>query len=434
MASSSSQHHHSPSKNKGGENHPSPPLPIHPPAPPLLGAPIRPGQSPLSAVKSEAAFSLYYGHNFKVVQNLFYNFTYLLLQQAEGSFGKDWNLNISVFQDPLMNYTIDTSSAVGFLELLGCAGKLSGVPGSFALASPCVSQLIWQGGIPTIDASSNLTEPNTTTSSAMVFEALFSSSSMQSSDDLNQSNYISFDPLRDRGPLQRAEWIKFIAAFFDLEQAANNVYDQIESNYQCLNASVKGANSTSKPMVAWLSYSTDLGTWTFSDAPYKMQLSLDAGGLNLDPSTLSMSFNMSNELDVNNFHNISYTLDVVFDETYALDPSTYTLENFTTAANITNMIGFPFLTNKRLWRYDKRVGVNNALDWLEGAIAQPQIVLRDLMEALYPTTIDQGYNTTYFRNIVMEESIVNTTTLSCPHDMTSMLQPTIIPCTINSVF
>ena len=40
-------------------------------------------------------------------------------------------------------------------------------------------------------------------------------------------------------------------------------------------------------------------------------------------------------------------------------------------------------------------------DWFEGAIAQPQVVLRDLIEVLYPTTIKDGYDTTYFRNAAM---------------------------------
>ena len=41
------------------------------------------------------------------------------------------------------------------------------------------------------------------------------------------------------------------------------------------------------------------------------------------------------------------------------------------------------------------------IDWFEGAIAQPQVVLRDLIEVLYPMTIEDGYDTTYFRNVAM---------------------------------
>eukprot|EP00250_Pteridium_aquilinum_P021917 c25259_g3_i1 orf=483-1613(-) len=304
--------------NKAGKHHAPPSARIMPPPPPtarpksptaLPKAPsIRPGQAPLSVVESEAAFTLYYGRNFKVVQNLFNNFTYLLLQQVGDSNGKDWDLNISVFEDPLTNFTMDTSSAVGYLELLGSVSKLRGVPASFGLASPCILQLMSQGEIPTIELDSNLVDPNAV-SSNISFEALFGSSTKYTNvqfigNEQNQSNYISFDPSMERGPLQRAEWIKFLASFFNMEERANIVFGQIRSNYQCLNASSKGGN-TSKPVVAWLSYNTDLGVWTFSDDPYKLQLNLDAGGSNLDPSTLSMTFNMSIQSNVDNFYNIA---------------------------------------------------------------------------------------------------------------------------------
>ncbi|MCO5572666.1 hypothetical protein L7F22_026424 [Adiantum nelumboides] len=180
----------------------------------------------------------------------------------------------------------------------------------------------------------------------------------------------------------------------------------------------------------------DLGVWTFSSDPYKLQLNLDAGGLNLDLTNLSISFDMSIEANVEDFHTIASTLDVVIDETFILDPSRYTWNNFTILANITDLSGFPFLANKRLWRYDKRIGINNALDWFEGALAQPQIVLRDLIEVLHPPSIDKhGYNIMYFRNIASGESFVNTTTTGCPWaNMTSALEPTTIPCTSQSTF
>ncbi|KAI5060389.1 hypothetical protein GOP47_0024809 [Adiantum capillus-veneris] len=420
---------------------PPPPAPANPSQPPAptgrtKSPSTKPGQAPLAVVESEAAFTLYHGRNFKVIQNLFYNFTYLLLQQVGDSIGKDWDLNISVFPDPLTNFTLDTSSAVGFLELLGCVGKLKGVPVSFGVASPCISQLILQGTIPTVELDNSSVDLNAT-SLNVTFEALFGSSTnvQLPGRGQNQSNYVSFDSSIDRGPLQRAEWIKFLASFVDMEQRANIVYDKIQSNYQCLNASGKG-NNVSKPLVAWASYSMDLGVWTFSNDPYKLQLNLDAGGLNLDYANLSVFFNMSIEANVEDFHTIASTLDVMIDETYIPDPSGYTWDNLTTSANITDKSAFPFLVHKRLWRHDKRIGINNALDWMEGANAQPQVVLRDLIEVLYPPLNDgRGYNITYFRNIAIGESFVNTTTSECPRvDMTSALEPTIIPCTNQSRF
>ncbi|KAH7307385.1 hypothetical protein KP509_22G056700 [Ceratopteris richardii] len=416
--------------------------PIHPPRPGISN-PLPPGglskspssklppsnseHTPLAVVDSDAAFTLYHGRNFKVIQNLIFNFSYLLIQQGGDPGARDWNVNISVFQDPLVNFTLNTNSVVGFLELLGCASKLRGVPATFGSASTCVSQLIVQGTIPTFELEGDLFDHDSSTAKP-AFQALLGSSNEESNLQ-NQSNFISFDAWSDRGPLQRAEWIKFLASFFDMEERANDVYNKIQSNYQCLNASSKGIN-ISKPSVAWMTYSMASGIWTFSKESFKLQLISDAGGLNLDSYNMPSYFNMSIQSDVDVFHSVISSLDVVIDETHSTDPSEYTLDNVLASANITDSSNFSFLANKRLWRYDKRVGINNALDWTEGALAQPQIVLHDLIEVLYPSPDGGILDITYFRNIANGESVVNSTLAACPRtDLTSPVEPLIIPCT-----
>ncbi|KAH7307388.1 hypothetical protein KP509_22G056700 [Ceratopteris richardii] len=214
-----------------------------------------------------------------------------------------------------------------------------------------------------------------------------------------------------------------------MEERANDVYNKIQSNYQCLNASSKGIN-ISKPSVAWMTYSMASGIWTFSKESFKLQLISDAGGLNLDSYNMPSYFNMSIQSDVDVFHSVISSLDVVIDETHSTDPSEYTLDNVLASANITDSSNFSFLANKRLWRYDKRVGINNALDWTEGALAQPQIVLHDLIEVLYPSPDGGILDITYFRNIANGESVVNSTLAACPRtDLTSPVEPLIIPCT-----
>ncbi|GMN42322.1 hypothetical protein TIFTF001_011534 [Ficus carica] len=190
------------------------------------------------------------------------------------------------------------------MQLLGLLGRLKAIT-SELVASQCVKKLYESGDIQMINAS----DSQQLSQFAAHFIGLLTSQPQA-------CNFAAFVPSGETTPLQRAEWIKFLGSFANLEDRANRVY----------NAFVE-----------------------------------DAGGENVDDSINNMSYNISNPDDFEQLHAILCTVDVIIDETFTSDPVGYNMSTFLQNTNVEDHSCFAFLTNQSLWRYDKRIPNSNTL-------------------------------------------------------------------------
>lgn len=295
-------------------------------------------------------------------------------------------------------------------QLLGMAGSLKGIT-SDSITSQCILKWYQSGEIDIV----NKTDAQQLTQ----FTAHF----ISNTDGQQSCNFATFAPTEEDTPLQRAEWIKYLGTFGNSEARANKVFDTVKENYLCLSRVAANKTTQFKTIVAWLQYSE--GLWSFSREEYKLKYVVDAGGENLDASISRNVYNVSVPDDLDNFHAILCTIDVVIDESYAPDPTAYTISTFLENINVADRSCFAFLTNGSLWRYDKRIRDAAPLDWFDGGISQPQLVLADLLEAFFPTG---NYTTTYFRNLVKEEGVISIGPEMCDRNSSTPMDPTMVPC------
>ncbi|KAG4920397.1 hypothetical protein JHK86_049210 [Glycine max] len=363
-----------------------------------------------SKVEDAGNFHIYYGQTFKVIKNSADGQSYLLLQNNSriASRTKYCTSRIKSFVIPLSNYSVDTTYfPVSFLELLGLVESLKGITSDY-VASPCVLKL-YEGGQIELFNNSDYQKL-----------AEFSSYFLSDTDQQPACNFATFVPFIEDIPLQRAEWIKFMGAFANVEARANQVYTAVKTNYLCL-AKIATSRTTFKPTVAWMRYKN--GLWSFTQEKYQLKYVQDAGGEILGAN--KNTYNVSDPDDLEEFHAILCTVEVVIDETLTSDPVNYTFSTFIQNLNVEDRSCFSFISNTSLWRYDKRVYNSVALDWYNGAVSQPQLALADLIEVLFPT---ENYTTTYFRNIAKAEVPINIGLEMCDRDTSTAMEPTIVAC------
>lgn len=86
------------------------------------------------------------------------------------------------------------------------------------------------------------------------------------------------------GSLNRAEWLKFMGLFFNMDDFANTVFDEINSTYYNNSATYKAAGATrsNTTTVAWVDRIDNItdyaNAFEVSYAQYKVQYTSDAGG------------------------------------------------------------------------------------------------------------------------------------------------------------
>ncbi|MBE7530787.1 MAG: ABC transporter substrate-binding protein [Ardenticatenaceae bacterium] len=187
----------------------------------------------------------------------------------------------------------------------------------------------------------------------------------------------------DASPLGQAEWVKFLAAFYNQEAAATTWFDGVVGEYEELAA--LAATAVTQPTV--LLNTPYEGTWYMAGGQsYIAQLLADAGAAYLwadDPSdtTLFLDF------------------ETVFDKAQAADywinlgfvASLADLE-----ATDSRFAEFAAFQNGNVYNNDARVNESGGNDYYEGGAAHPHWVLADLIKIFHPELLPE-HEFVYYR-------------------------------------
>lgn len=284
---------------------------------------------------------------------------------------------------PLQEIVTTSATQVGFLSLLDELNKIKGITDINYVYNPYLLEQYRNKNIQDLGESFNInTEKLLMLNPEVIFTTAFNGD--QSEGDkmkrLNQKPIYNIE-WQEKSLLGRAEWIKFMGAFFDKNEMADSIFNDIEANYNQAKQIV--ANVEQKPTI--LSGQDFRGTWSLpSGSSYAAQLFKDA---KVDyhyknDSTYQGSIPSSIEEALVYFHDADLWINVQAKSIEELEKENSKYKLF---------IAFK---NKNVYNNNKRSNPVGGNDYWESGIARPDLLLKDLIKIAHPTLLED-YELTY---------------------------------------
>ena len=273
---------------------------------------------------------------------------------------------------PVKTTAVTSSTHFEFLNLLNELDKVKGVCSPDLIYNPFIREEYLAGNIENLGDAFNINvektlklQPDVLMMSGYKQDDPYAKRVIQAGTPVVYNNEWMESSL-----LARAEWIKFVAVFFDKEAQADSIFRVVKENYQ----SVKSIAQLESHHPGVMSGSNFRGTWYMpGGGSFMAQLFADAGGdyfyVN-DTTKGSLPLNVEAVLKVFSTTDIwlncnfnSITELVKADRKHAL---------------------FQPVKNKKVYNFNKRMLSSGANDFWESAVARPDLLLMDVISILHP--------------------------------------------------
>ncbi|MDD4778044.1 MAG: ABC transporter substrate-binding protein [Fermentimonas sp.] len=285
---------------------------------------------------------------------------------------------------PITSIAVNTFSYFEFLSLIGNLENVTGVTDGFRIYNPEILEDIKEGKIVDLGDPFN---PNIEKTIALNPQAVINSAYAQIDNysvRLNQAGFPVIYSLEwmENSPLARAEWIKMIAPFFDKMSLADSLFNDIEQRYLAVKEITDEVDQHRTVMTGDIFQ----GTWyvpggnSFNAALYR-----DASlSYRYENNKLSGSIGLDIESVLTQFGET--------DIWFGCEADSYT----ELAAKDSKYMLLQPVAYKQVFNNHKRTTKTGGNDYFESAIAQPDLVLSDLVKAAYPDLLPD-YSFTYIK-------------------------------------
>lgn len=287
---------------------------------------------------------------------------------------------------PLKSIMCNSATHLGFLEMLGELDKVTGVCNARYIYNPAIKQGVEKGQIKDLGDAFNLDIENLLLLRPQAVMTSAYNVEDENSRRMKQTGLtILFNiEWQEKTLLGRAEWIKFIAAFFDKEVLADSLFTQVEERYK--EAKAQTAVLSSAPSV--LSGQDYRGSWSMPGGrSYNAQLFRDAGANYYyfnDTTTGSIPSTIEEALI--NFGRADIWVGVQASSLGELEKtdSKYKL--------------FKAYKTGKVYNINRRTNPSGGNDYWESGVARPDLLLKDMIKIVHPA-LQPDYELTYMKQL-----------------------------------
>lgn len=298
--------------------------------------------------------------------------------------------NLSEFvqiQVPIQKIICLSTTHIPFAVMLGEGEKIVGVSGSKYISDTSIKENIKLGKVQEVGQENGINLEvmlNLQPDVVMAYSMGESDNSYQQLQRAGLKIALNSEYLEET-PLGKAEWIKFVAAFFDKEQQADSIFGEIEKSYI---ATSQLAKQQPKKPTAFLNIPYGNIWYMAGGKSFASKLLTDAGATYiLAKDTTSGSLQMSIEAVFQYAQKADFWLNV---------------SNFNTLQELKNadsrFMEFAALQKGNIFNNNNKVNENGGIEYWELGVARPDIVLKDLVKIFYPDLLSD-YKMYFYKKI-----------------------------------
>ena len=301
------------------------------------------------------------------------DFTYWLIPRGTETPDSITHTADAIIAVPVKNYIATSTTHIAALEALGVLDKLIGFPGTDYISSAYARTMIQKGAIQEIGANEAL---NTEMTLALRPDVVFGFSI-----DARNAGYQTLEEAgipvlyngdwTEHSPLGKAEWVRFFAPFFGLEEKADALFQDIVVEYD--RAKSLAAQATYQPVVLSGALYKDIW-YTPGGNSWAAQLIADANGKYLWENTKATG-------------SLSLSIEEVLAQATEADvwiaPSQFTSKDEMLQAS-PHYKKFSALQRGHVYTYASMRGQTGGLIYFETAPQRPDLVLKDLIHIFHP--------------------------------------------------